>query len=184
MLLIFALIGCHAHRSDPPSVQFSSDQPASRVVTITRLGNFSPPCLSISIGDTVEWDNPIGNPINVTTVSVRGAPPELYSPSLVGAAAMWRHTFTKPGRFDYFDQGAGGTVDSYYGTAPSTALAGAQGTVCVRNADGSGCSELCCDRGGSPSQCGGGLCQIPDDIQINFGFCGKPTSAADAAVTD
>jgi plastocyanin len=176
LILIGALIGCHAHRSQPPSVQFSSDQPASRVVTVTRLGNFSPPCIVIATGDTVEWDNPGGNPINVTTASVRGKPPELYSPSLVGSAAMWRHTFLTPGRYDYFNQGGGAAaVDPYYGTRTGGGSIGAQGTICVRESDGSGCGELCCDQGGPPEQCGGGLCEIPDDPQITFGFCGKPT---------
>jgi plastocyanin len=190
--LLATVAGCRSSRGNDqlPFVQFSSDQPAARVVTITTRGNYSPPCVTISLGETVEWDNPVGGPINVTSGAVRGKAPELYSPSLVGSAAKWRHTFNTAGRIDYFDQGSagGGAVDPYYGTrTPGTGAAGAQGTVCARNADGSGCAQLCCIKGGDPAQCGaGGHCEVPADPEIAFGFCaGGATSAPlDASTTD
>lgn len=66
--------------------------------------------------------------------------------------SFWRHTFKSPGVFDYRDSSGGGaaavTTGTYgYGmpSGPTTPTASvATGTVCVRAADGSGCSKVCC----------------------------------------
>lgn len=192
LLCVLALsVGCRSSRGNDrlPFVQPSSSSPATRSVTVTTRGNFSPPCLSIDLGETVEWNNPTGKAINVTSGSVRGMSPELYSPSLVASAAMWRHTFSKPGRVDYFDQNGagGGAIDPYYGTRTGAASSGgAEGTVCVRNSDGSGCTALCCMKAAGAAQCAGKVCEVPSDPEIAFGFCGTSTASepVDAAAVD
>lgn len=187
--LLLALVGCKSTRGNDvlPFVQPSSTAPADRVVTVTERLNFSPPCLVINLGQTVEWDNPTGKPINVTSASVRGNPPELYSPSLLASAAAWRHTFDTAGRVDYFDQnGAGGAaIDPYYGTRTTSGTASAVGTICVRDASGGGCLELCCIKAGPAEQCGGRACDVPDDPEIAYGFCAAGgTTVLDAASFD
>ena len=188
MLLVTLLFcGCRSSRGNDrvPFVQFSSDAPADYTVTITRRGHFSPPCLAIDVAQTVEWYNPHGGAINVTSASVRGAPPELFSPSLVGSAERWRHTFFSPGRIDYFDQNGGaGAIDPYYGTRTTGALGGAAGTICVRRADGSGCDALCCREGAGVTQCGGGGCDLVADDEVSVGFCAEGTTAPLDAATD
>ena len=64
--------------------------------------------------------------------------------------SYWRHTFETPGAYDWVDtnQSSPGrqVVDPYYGTVtfigidPNSPI----GTVCVRNADGTGCEGVCC----------------------------------------
>jgi hypothetical protein len=171
-ILAMVLLGCHSSRVDPPQVERSSDSPADQLVRVTTRGHFSPPCVTIEIGQTVEWDNTVGLMINVTSAAVRGRSPELFSPMLVGSAAAWRHTFASAGRVDYFDQGgaSGGAVDPYYGTLVTAGAGAAQGTVCVRAPDGSGCDSLCCMKG-DPTRCQGGACSVIDDPQVAYGFC-------------
>ncbi len=191
LLAVVVLVGCRSNRGNDqlPLVQTSSGAAASRIVTITALGNFSPPCLAVDLGDTVEWDNPTERVTNVTSASVRNRPPELYSPSLVASAVKWRHTFNAPGRVDYFDQNGagGGAIDPYYGTRVLGGRSGgAEGTVCVRRADGTGCQALCCLKGGGLEQCTGKRCVVPADPEIAYGFCDTSGSGEpfDAAVSD
>ncbi|MCK6545915.1 hypothetical protein L6R52_08605 [Myxococcota bacterium] len=64
--------------------------------------------------------------------------------------SFWRFAFTTPGVYDWLDsnQGEPGrkVVDPYYGTEtfigldPNAKLA----TICVENADGTGCEGVCC----------------------------------------
>jgi plastocyanin len=172
-----------SNRTDPPQVQMSSGNTPSRTVTVTDQGNFSPPCLVVALGDTVEWYNPNGQPINVTSAATDSMPPLLFSPSLVNSAMRWRHTFTAPGRVDYASTSSGATAcNPEYGPCSSTAMTSASGAVCVKNGDGTGCEQVCCIRAGSPTQCGGGACTILPDPQISYGFCAA--SPVDAGVTD
>ena len=178
--LLFGLGACRSNRSETqlPYVQPSSPTVASRGVTVTRLGNFSPPCLTIEVGETIEWFNPTANVVNVTSGRVRGAPPELYSPTLLGLSQRWRHRFARPGRFDYFNEGAGsGAVDPYYGTRTAGATQGAAATICVRDGNGAGCDNLCCAKA---SRCANGAsCELPPDPEFEYGFC-APTVGPDA----
>lgn len=184
LLLAALLAACSSNRGNGqlPFVQPSSPGEPTLTITVTERGNLTRPCLLIDLGATVEWHNPTGRPFNVTSASVRGAPPELFSPNLVGSAVRWRHTFQRGGRVDYFNQGAGGgAIDPYYGTRiAGGGSTGGQGTICV----GGGCDALCCNKG-EPRKCPGSLCVVVDDPEVGFGFCGAgATSIPDAAVHD
>lgn len=184
LLLVAALAACASNRTNDrlPFAQPSARDEPSITISITSRGNLTRPCLVIDLGGTVEWHNPSGLPFNVTSASLRGAPPELFSPNLVGSAARWRHTFQRPGRVDYFNQGAGsGAIDPYYGTRVAGGVsAGGAGTICV----GGGCEGLCCNKGGA-QKCRDGICLVVDDPDVTFGFCGAGASGApDAAVHD
>ena len=138
--------------------------------------SYAPRCLdTVRIGQTLEFRNFMPDvPSNVSSIA---GPSPLYSPNLIkpynlisetdasntlcdvhGDVACakrptwsyWRHTFTKPGVYDWLDtnQSTPGRkiIDPYYGTVtyvgmdPNTPF----GTVCVTNDDETGCENVCC----------------------------------------
>jgi hypothetical protein len=153
---------------DLPLVQHSSAAAADHVVTLGADGRVGAPCLRAWTGDTVEWRNLAPDvPTNVTSL---GAPVELYSPSLVapynlrevsegGAVtrwSFWRHTFARPGVYEYYDTNQGDpgrkVVDPYYGTVTFVGLSDdvATAVVCVEEPGSGLCDNVCCTR---PSEC-------------------------------
>lgn len=159
--LVTSIVGC-ATRADPPYVQDSAGPGQGAMVKITKVG-LSLPCVSIDVGETVEWRNlQPAIPANVTGFGNN----ELYSPSLVEGGpiaqeynkeakkierfAYWRHTFHKPGVYEYFDTNRGDpgqkVVDPYYGTVTFVGVSATlqTGVVCVRQPGSDQCTGVCC----------------------------------------
>jgi plastocyanin len=145
--------GCRSSRLEPPYVQPSSSAPAAESVAITPSSSFSPECVEIKPGDTVEWYTRA--PTLAVDVTSTGQPVELFSPVIVAPLecgspdrTCWRHTFEEPGCYEYTNSQAGFTAgvmvrDAYYGTLTATmGGSGARGLVCV-SSRGS-CPGLCC----------------------------------------
>ncbi len=166
LCLLLLACGDPAEHRDAPAVQHSADARARWVVDLNRVRDgvyrtYAPRCLDlVKPGQTVEFRNFLPDvPANVTSSA---GPAPLYSPNLVRpynfvpaegdlpAYSFWRFTFQVPGIYDWLDtnQGEPGrkVVDPYYGTAtfvgtdPNTPT----GTICVLEADGSGCDGACC----------------------------------------
>jgi hypothetical protein len=160
-----------------------------------RFRSYLPRCRAgVRVGETVEWRNFL--PDVATNVTSVAAPPgaSLYSPNLVTpynyvgpddedndvcdatdedgacierpAFTWWRHTFERPGVYDWIDtnQGEPGrqVVDPYYGTVtfigtdPNTPIA----TVCVEDESGGGCESVCCQ---SDADCLGDTTCVRDE---------------------
>ncbi|MBM4343714.1 MAG: hypothetical protein FJ100_10095 [Deltaproteobacteria bacterium] len=153
------VLGCTA-RQAPPYVQDSSGSKPAAVVKWTAEG-LSQPCVVVEVGETVEWRNlHPAIPANVTGFGND----ELYSPSLVEGGQMatekvdggterfawWRHTFRKPGVFEYFDTNRGEpgrkVVDPYYGTVTYVGVSPTlqTGVVCVQQPGTDQCTAVCC----------------------------------------
>lgn len=177
-LLLFTT--CDSQRTSPPPAQPSSEQPASSVIRIRAASSFTPSCIIVESGATVEWRNLTpSTAISVVSVSNNS---ELSSPALrdpynsVGAQtsdecvlrdntgclaavpfSFWRHTFTTPGIFDYRDaSGSAVASQTGYGLPPGPPSTGsaAVGTVCVRaTPDSTECDRVCCT-GSVINECG------------------------------
>ncbi len=154
-----SVLGCTAKQT-PPYVQDSFGGTPAAVVKITNDG-LDKPCVVVDVGETVEWRNlQPAIPANVTGFGND----ELYSPSLVEGGpiatekvekvverfAYWRHTFRKPGVFEYFDTNRGEpgrkVVDPYYGTVSYVGVSSTleTGVVCVQQAGSDQCTAVCC----------------------------------------
>ena len=160
-----------ATKPDLPLVQVGAAAPPNAIVAITGSG-WGSPCAVIDVGETVEWRNlQPGIAANVTSLGGD----ELYSPSLVEGGQMaeeyskkakkierfayWRHTFAKPGIYEYFDTNRGDpgrkVVDPYYGKVTFVGVASNvdTGVVCVQAAGSDQCTAVCCvkDNNGDPT---------------------------------
>lgn len=154
-------------------VQSSSDgDPGGRIIDITSEGTFNPPCTTIVVGQTVEFRNRAPSvPANITSL---GEPIELYSPNLVApyniategpdTFSYWRHTFDRPGIYEFYDTNVGDpgrkVVDPYYGTVTFVGISDdlVTGVICVKaSADGDECVNVCCKKANS-SDCPSGQC--------------------------
>ncbi|MSP91730.1 MAG: hypothetical protein EXR79_07995 [Myxococcales bacterium] len=152
--------GCAAEFEGPYVATSTAPDPGGRVVAIPRSGGWGTPCLVVEVGQTVEWRNFAPQvPVNVTSL---GVPPELFSPSLVpplpttgrdakdGAYVYWRHTFAKPGVYEYYDTNGGESgkkvADPYYGTVTYVGLSAQldTGIVCVKAQGSKQCHGICC----------------------------------------
>ncbi|MGM0576067.1 MAG: hypothetical protein ACQEXJ_10100 [Myxococcota bacterium] len=159
-LIALSSAGC-ATEVDRPVVQPSSTaSPGGRIVQITEEGEFSPTCMSIRTGQTVEWRN--FSPDIPTNVTSLGEPVELFSPSLVPpyqsdevdgeAYVWWRHTFDEPGVYEYFDTNQGDpgrkVVDPYYGTVTFVGIDKdvRTGVICVEEPGSDACAGVCCSK--------------------------------------
>lgn len=181
LALAVGLLGsCDSQRSDPPPAQPSSTQPATSVVRIRAASPFTPACVIVEAGATIEWRNL--TPRSPSSVVSVGGSRELSSPALrdpynsvpvdtsdecvlrdsngcVAAVpfSFWRHTFTTPGIFDYRDaSGSAVAAVGGYGlpAGPQTSGSAAVGTVCVRSSVGSTeCDRVCCT-GTIANECG------------------------------
>jgi plastocyanin len=154
--------GCKSSRTDPPFVQASSTGSPATSVAITPAAAYSPECVAIKPGQTVEWYTRAPElPVDVTSISKNDeGEVELFSPVIVEpldcgtpGRTCWRHTFREIGCFEYTNSqalaagGTGGLVqNAYYGTVSpgggSASSSAAQGVVCVTS-DGT-CKGLCC----------------------------------------
>lgn len=182
-LWVGLLGSCDSQRTDPPPAQPSSPQPATSVVRIRAASPFTPSCVIVEVGATIEWRN-LTPRTSISVLSVSGSR-ELSSPALrdpynpvpvetsdecvlrdiTGCVAavpfsFWRHTFTTPGIFDYRDP-SGSAVASQGGyglpPGPQTSGSAAVGTVCVRSTPGSAeCDRVCCT-GTVVDECGPGV---------------------------
>ena len=159
--------GCRSHRGPrtSPFVEPSSlDAPTATVIVDTGL-QFSPGCVAVAPGETVEWDSDA--PSVAVNVTSSGEPLELYSPNLqpplacgtlddrgVSPRTCWRHTFAVAGCFEYFDSNSGApgraARDPYYGTIKFVGSGGdvTRGVVCV--SPSLRCPGVCCF---GPSDC-------------------------------
>ncbi len=134
---------------DLPLVQpTASGNPGGRIVELTPEGTISPPCLVITVGQTVEFRNLADRPGDITSL---GSPTELYSPNLISPGpTTWRHTFNTLGVFEYYDSTSGDpgrkVVDPYYGTVTFVGLSEdiQTGAICVKSKGGSECDNVCC----------------------------------------
>ena len=163
--LLSGLIVACASYPDGPQVAPSVLAPADHVVTFAG-DERSPPCLVVELGQTVEFRNLKPDmPVDVTSL---GTPVELFSPALVrggamatdqgGSYAWWRHTFARPGVFEYYDTHRGDPgqklVDPYYGTVTwvGTNPNLHTGVVCVQEPGSNQCLGVCCvkNNDGSP----------------------------------
>ncbi len=177
IMLLIGFVGfavaCDSARSSPPPAQPSSLETPSVLSRVARGQAFSPPCIIVEKGATVEWRN-LSPSSGVILVSV-AAPYELSSPSLRapynfvppeqsdecttrtnGACteplpfSFWRHTFQNSGIFDYQDQ-SGSAAASVVGegdeyglpAGPVNSGTGGTGTVCV-SGPGTSCVQVCC----------------------------------------
>ncbi len=155
--LLLLLAACASNRRDElPLVQPTSTASPNRTVRIAADAKFSPGCVEIRPGETIEWSSDAPDvPINVTSL---GDAVELFSPNLqpglrcdpaAPTRVCWRHTFPRAGCFDYFDSNSGSpgraVRDPYYGTVRyvGDGTDVTRGTVCV-TATGS-CPGVCCD---------------------------------------
>ncbi len=128
-------------------------------VAITPAAAYSPECVAIQPGQTVEWYTRAPDlAVDVTSIGVNDeGQVELFSPVIVEpldcgspGRTCWRHTFKEIGCFEYTNAQAAGTtgstvLDAYYGTVTAVGGSGAtaaQGVVCVTT-DGV-CKGLCC----------------------------------------
>lgn len=165
-------MACGSARLDPPPVEESSLAEPSALVRVRFEQPFSPTCLIVLRGDTVEWRNL--TPLLPVSVVGTGSPPTLSSPALAapyqylgpqaspecallqGGSCLerapisyWRHTFPNAGVFPYKD-GSGGQVaqsGAYAYGLPMPMASGVvrTGLVCVRSApDSSDCNQVCC----------------------------------------
>jgi hypothetical protein len=181
-LLPLLLCACQTYPEGPAVQPSHAPPPTSNVVPIPKEGGWGVPCLTIEVGQTVEWRNYApAVPVNVTSLA---DPPELYSPSLVaplptvakdatGPYVYWRHTFQSPGVFEYYDTTSGDpgkkVVDPYYGTVSYVGLSPSlvTGIVCVREAGSKQCRGVCCVQNGDgddtlfDGECGDGQCCDP-----------------------
>lgn len=182
LLCLGGLVTCDSLRTDPPPAQPSSEQPATAVIHIRSAQPFTPSCMIVETGATIEWRN-LTPRTAISVVSVTGTP-ELSSPALrdpynsvpeassdecvlrdsSGCLAaipfsFWRHTFTRPGVFDYRDASGSAVATATvgeYGMPPGTATSSsaATGTVCVRSSPSSTeCDRICCT-GSVINECG------------------------------
>lgn len=167
--LLAALASCHAEVETPLVQTSSTADPGGNIVPITAEGSYGVPCLRITVGETVEWRNEA--PAIAANVTSLGEPVELYSPSLVSPAnekevdghrvVWWRHTFTSPGVYEYYDTNQGDpgrkVVDPYYGTVTFVGVSDAvrTGVVCVEEPGSSACDGVCCIKASDchPSDC-------------------------------
>jgi plastocyanin len=154
--LLAALTGC-APRPDGPQVATTAQVKADHVVEVGK-GAINPPCLVVDVGQTVEFRN--SAPDVPTDLTSLGSPVELYSPSLQRGGPMgseagkefawWRHTFARPGVFEYYDTHRGEpgqkVVDPYYGTVTWVGVNPnlETGIVCVQEPGSGQCLGICC----------------------------------------
>ena len=181
-LSLWGLASCDSVRNSPPPAQPSSELAATQFVHIRAAQPYTPSCMIVEVGATVEWRNLTpGTAISVVSV---GGTTELSSPALrepyntvppeksdecvlrdsSGCLAaipfsFWRHTFDKPGIFDYHDASGSAvatTSTGEYGMPPGPQVSGsaATGTVCVRSdRSSSECDRVCCT-GSVINECG------------------------------
>jgi hypothetical protein len=175
---------CDSQRSYPPPAQPSATAAASTVVHVRSGQSFTPACLLIETGATVEWRN-LTPDTSISMLSIR-PPYEISSPALrrpynsvsseqsdecvlpgpsgcqaaVGFS-FWRHTFNAPGIFDYHD--ISGSIVALpvtsYGMPPGPSTSGGAGvgTVCVRpTTDSPACDKVCCT-GTVAGECAAGV---------------------------
>lgn len=159
-LMLLAVLGgaCHTEQTPPYVQSTSTADPGGNIIPVTAEGTHGVPCLTIAVGQTVEWRNEApGIPTNVTSL---GEPAELYSPSLVEPYNLsssdgkpyvwWRHTFTEPGVFEYYDTNQGDpgrkVVDPYYGTVTFVGVSDTVRTavICVESPGSGACDGVCC----------------------------------------
>lgn len=155
--LLAALTGCAPH-PDGPQVSPAAQVKADHLVEV-GMGAANPPCLVVDVGQTVEFRN--FAPDVPTDLTSLGSPVELYSPSLQRGGPMghtekgkefawWRHTFLRPGVFEYYDTHRGEpgqkVVDPYYGTVTWVGVNPnlQTGIVCAQEPGSSQCLAVCC----------------------------------------
>lgn len=165
-LLGLALAACSSVRDEPPPITPSAPELPVATVRVSRGASFSPSCVVINPGDTVEWRNL--TPRTAIAALSTTEPYEISAPALLapyntlditgsdecvrheedGACAeaipfsYWRHRFDVPGVFDYRDPsggasgGSGGTSEYGLPVGPTMTVSAALGTVCVRSPAG------------------------------------------------
>ncbi|MBI5610939.1 MAG: hypothetical protein HY902_18855 [Deltaproteobacteria bacterium] len=154
--LAMAMAACATY-PDGPQVGDGTEITADHVIEVAA-GAANPPCIVVEAGQTVEFRNPM--PDVPTDVTSYGEPLELYSPSLVRGGPMasaggkdcawWRHTFQKPGVYEYYDSHSGDpgqkVVDPYYGTVTWVGVNPNlhTGLICVQTPGSSQCLGICC----------------------------------------
>lgn len=91
--------------------------------------------------------------------------------------SYWRATFVTPGVYDWIDTNSSApgrkVVDPYYGTVTFVGIDPSSpfGTICVREADDSGCAGVCCT---SDADCVGGTRCFRTDVDA-VGRCLTPS---------
>lgn len=95
-----------------PAAPVESSEPKTVSVTIpsgtaspgceTSNACYTPASLTISVGDTVKWDNIDTAAHTVTGGSPADGPSGVFDSSLVMGKASFSHTFDKAGSYDYF----------------------------------------------------------------------------------
>ena len=95
-----------------PAAPVESSEPKTVSVTIpsgtsspgceTSNACYTPESVTISVGDTVEWDNVDTAAHTVTGGSPADGPSGVFDSSLVMGKAKYSHTFDKAGSYDYF----------------------------------------------------------------------------------
>ena len=165
LVCLLALPACEEPAQDQPFVAATGTRPPSRKVAILPDGSFLPGCVTVAVGQTVEFLNEAQGgalPADVTSLKeqvagVEGGSGELYSPNLQAPApTAWRHRFGRAGVFTYVNSAVGipgrKVVDDYYGTVTFVPISGTggfpTGRVCVHEAGATaGCDGVCCPRG-------------------------------------
>jgi plastocyanin len=84
-----------AASASPTPTPAPSDAPADAVVHIKDFA-YKPPALTIHAGQTVLFINDDGDAHTVT------ASDKSFDSAGLDTHERWRHTFTKPGRYEYF----------------------------------------------------------------------------------
>ncbi|MBI4510007.1 MAG: hypothetical protein HY698_10265 [Deltaproteobacteria bacterium] len=158
-ILVLGILSCGRSHRDDPAVQFSSDRPRDTDVKISKTLEFSPACVTVKVGTTIEWWIEKGAPRVPVNVTSLGTPVELFSPNLVPPLfcdekepdkICWRRSFEQPGCFPYYDTNSGSpgrpVVDDYYGTTTYVGQGGdiQGGLVCVEGS-GLSCKGVCCN---------------------------------------
>lgn len=166
-------LSCGSVRSQPPPAMPSAPELPVATVRVSRSAAFSPSCVVLNPGDTLEWRNL--SPHTAISVLSSMPPYEISSPALLvpyntvdltssdecvrrsadGSCAealpysYWRHRFLSAGVFDYQDASGGasgtssGATDEYGMPVGPVTTGAASGTVCVRGASGAAAAVDC-----------------------------------------
>lgn len=105
--VILLLTGCFSSESVAPE---GDECVATRAVGMTNSLRFDPPCIRVEAGQTVRWTNSSGVAHTVTADPERAANPanvslpagaQAFHSGNMPPDAIFTHTFTVPGRYEY-----------------------------------------------------------------------------------
>jgi len=88
--------------SEPKTVSVTIPSGTSSPGCETSNACYTPASVTISVGDTVKWDNTDTAAHTVTGGSPADGPSGVFDSSLVMGKASFSHTFDKAGSYDYF----------------------------------------------------------------------------------